>query len=96
MGTSVEMTVDVTAGSSLGEPLHTAATVHLPDPAQLTEPAVVCFGFPGGGYSRRYYSIDLLGGGTGQAEWHTGRGWIFVTCDHFSRALGSDQWSAAV
>jgi len=44
---------------------------------------VVCFGFPGGGYCRRYYSFDMPGdGGGGQAGYHTSKGWIFVACDH--------------
>lgn len=82
MTTSVDLTVDVSSAVSLGEPLHTVATVHLPEPDRLADPPVVCFGFPGGGYSRHYYSIDLIGDGISQAEWHVARGWIFVTCDH--------------
>jgi pimeloyl-ACP methyl ester carboxylesterase len=44
---------------------------------------VVCFAFPGGGYSRRYYSFDMPGSsGAGQAGWHVARGWIFIAIDH--------------
>jgi pimeloyl-ACP methyl ester carboxylesterase len=50
----------------------------------MASPPVVVFAFPGGGYSRGYYSFDLPGSaGGGQAGYHTSRhGWIVVTCDH--------------
>jgi alpha-beta hydrolase superfamily lysophospholipase len=80
---SVELTVDVTDAAAMGEPCQLAATVHLPEPEALAEPAVVCFAFPGGGYGRRYYSFDMPGDtGGGQAGWHAERGWIVVTVDH--------------
>jgi pimeloyl-ACP methyl ester carboxylesterase len=85
----VELVIDVTADADIGMPAHTAATVHLPSADALASPPVVCFAFPGGGYSRRYYTLDLRGacadaggtGGGGQAGWHAARGWIFVSCD---------------
>lgn len=82
----VELVIDVTAEAGLGTPAHTAATVHLPPADALARPPVVCFAFPGGGYSRRYYTLDLRsdggqGPGPGQAGWHAARGWIFVSCD---------------
>ncbi len=83
MRAPVELEVDVTDQVGLGIPAHTAATVVAPDPDQLADPPVVCFAFPGGGYSRRYYTFDMPGDdGTGQAGWHARRGWIFVACDH--------------
>jgi alpha-beta hydrolase superfamily lysophospholipase len=79
----IELEVDVTDAAGLGIPAHTAATVFLPDEGVLSDPPVVCFAFPGGGYCRRYYSFDMPDGtGGGQAGWHTRRGWIFVACDH--------------
>jgi pimeloyl-ACP methyl ester carboxylesterase len=49
----------------------------------MPEPPVVCFGYPGGGYSRGYYTFDMPGAsGGGEAGWHADRGWIFVACDH--------------
>jgi len=79
----VDLTVDVTAAAGLGEPAHVALTVHLPDPKALPERPVICFAKPGGGYSRRYYTVDLPGPGRGaQADWHTARGWVFVSVDH--------------
>jgi pimeloyl-ACP methyl ester carboxylesterase len=81
----VELVIDVTADADIGIPARTTATVHLPAADALASPPVVCFAFPGGGYSRRYYTLDLrpaaADGGTGQAEWHAARGWIFVSCD---------------
>jgi hypothetical protein len=54
----------------------------LPEPETLTDPPVVCFAFPGGGYSRRYFSFDMPGSvGGGQAGFHVDRGWIFIACD---------------
>jgi pimeloyl-ACP methyl ester carboxylesterase len=79
----IDLTVDVTDAVGLGEPLHTRVTVVLPEPDALADPPVVCFGFPGGGYSRGYFTFDMPGAsGGGEAGWHAARGWIFVGCDH--------------
>ncbi|MAT49999.1 MAG: hypothetical protein CMK32_02300 [Porticoccaceae bacterium] len=77
---TVEMTIDVTQAADLGIEAHTAVTVYLPDDAPNANP-VVCFAFPGGGYNRRYYALDLFEPG-GEAAYHTDRGWVFVACDH--------------
>jgi pimeloyl-ACP methyl ester carboxylesterase len=83
MNEPIELEIDVTDAAALGFPVHTAATVFLPDHGSLGDEPVVCFAFPGGGYCRRYYSFDMPDGtGGGQAGWHTQRGWIFVACDH--------------
>ena len=80
-----DLRIDVTEAAGLGEPAWIAATVHLPDPERLTANPTLCFAKPGGGYSRRYFTIDLPGPGKGaQAEWHARRGWIFVSIDHLS------------
>ena len=81
-----EFAIDVTGDAAIGMPARTAVTVHLPAIGALSSPPVVCFAFPGGGYSRRYYTFDLpagtgTGAGCGQAGWHADRGWIFVACD---------------
>jgi pimeloyl-ACP methyl ester carboxylesterase len=79
----IELTVDVTEAVGLGEPLHTKVTAVLPEPGTLADPPVVCFGFPGGGYSRGYFTFDMPGAaGGGEAGWHAARGWVFVACDH--------------
>jgi hypothetical protein len=83
VATSIDLTIDVTDAAGLGETLRTRATVTLPSPEQLPERPVVCFAFPGGGYSRGYFSFDMPGSsGGGQAGWHADRGWVFVACDH--------------
>jgi hypothetical protein len=80
---TLDLKVDVTEAAGLGEPASIALTVHLPDPAALQAAPVVCFGKPGGGYSRGYYTYDLPGPAKGaQAQWHAERGWIFVSVDH--------------
>ena len=74
---TVELAIDVTGDAAIGMPARTAVTVHLPAVGALSSLPVVCFAFPFGGYSRRYYTTDLLAGtststgtGTGQAGWH--------------------------
>jgi alpha-beta hydrolase superfamily lysophospholipase len=77
----IEVRTDVTDVVGIGERLETVATVRLPD--EIPADPVVCFAWPGGGYSRRYFTADLVGGSPGgQAGWHTARGWIVVACDY--------------
>jgi pimeloyl-ACP methyl ester carboxylesterase len=83
MPASVDFQVDVTDAAGTGKEAHTAVTVFLPDPGSMSDPPVVCFGFPGGGYSRSYFSFDMPGdSGGGQAGYHTSRGWVFAAVDH--------------
>lgn len=78
---SIDLRVDVTTTADLGERLETAVTVTVPD--DVPARPVVCFAWPGGGYSRQYFTFDMPGASTGgQAGWHASRGWIFVSCDH--------------
>jgi pimeloyl-ACP methyl ester carboxylesterase len=78
----IDLTIDVTEAAGLGSAAHTKATVFLPE-GELCDPPVVCFGFPGGGYNRHYYSFDMPGcDDGGEAGHHVRRGWIFVACDH--------------
>ena len=49
----------------------------------IGERPVVVFAFPGGGFSRHYYDLQIPGHrGFSQAEHHCARGIIFVACDH--------------
>lgn len=83
MRSPVELRLDVADAIGVGMAATVAATVFLPDDGALADPPVVCFAFPGGGYSRRYYSFDMPDAqGGGEAGYHTARGWIFVACDH--------------
>ncbi len=82
MPTQLDLSIDVSEAVGLGEPLRAWATVMLPDPDALADPPVVCFGFPGGGYRRGYFTFDMPGAsGGGEAGWHVARGWVFVACD---------------
>jgi acetyl esterase len=66
-----------------GENLSVAVTVIAPDPAAIGERPIAWFAWPGGGYNRRYYDLQLPGrSGYSQAEFHAARGSIFVACDH--------------
>jgi pimeloyl-ACP methyl ester carboxylesterase len=85
---AIDLQVDVTAAAGLGEPAHVALTVTVPD--ELPAHPIVCFGKPGGGYARGYYTEDLPGPGLGaQATWHAARGWIFVSVDHLGVGASS-------
>ncbi len=70
---SIDLRVDVTDAAGLGEPAHVTLTVTAPD--ELGSEPVVCFGKPGGGYARGYYTADLPGPAAGaQADWHARAG----------------------
>lgn len=80
---SFSLCLDVTDSLALPGPLAIAATVFLPDAAQLPARPVAVFAFPGGGYSRGYYDMHFPGhAGYSEAEYHTARGFIFVALDH--------------
>jgi pimeloyl-ACP methyl ester carboxylesterase len=90
MALTVELRIDVTNAVDIGEPAHVAASVVLPDPADLPAQPVICFAKPGGGYTRYYFTHELPGPGSGaQADFHVERGWIFVALDN----LGSGESS---
>ncbi len=76
---SFDLRVDVSRATDLPGQLHTAVTVCLPD--ELAGPVPVIFGFPGGGFGRRYYDVTAVPGYS-QAEYHTSQGSVFVACDH--------------
>ena len=80
---TLDLTIDVTEAAALGEPAGIALTVHLPRATPLAARPIVCFAKPGGGYSKGYFTNELPGPAKGaQAEWHSDRGWIFVSVDH--------------
>lgn len=73
--------IDVSDAAGLGESLGVAATIVAPEDG--SDNAVVFFGFPGGGYNRRYYDLQLPGHAAySQAEFHAQRGQVFVALDH--------------
>lgn len=90
----IDISINVTTALGLGEPAQIAATIILPDPADLPETPVVCFAKPAGGYARGYYTCGLPGPdgaaeAVAQADFHAARGWIFVAMDN----LGSGESS---
>jgi alpha-beta hydrolase superfamily lysophospholipase len=76
---SYDLHIDITGATELPGALRTAVTVHLPD--RIDGPLDVLFGYPGGGFGRRYYDVQRLPGYS-QAERHTQQGFGFVACDH--------------
>jgi alpha-beta hydrolase superfamily lysophospholipase len=76
---SYDLQLDITGTTDLAGRLHTAASVHLPD--RVDGPLTLLFGFPGGGFGRRYYDVQKMPGYS-QAEHHTAQGFGFVACDH--------------
>ena len=88
MSHTVDLRIDVTHALDFAEPVHIAATVTLPHAEDLPARPLVCFAKPSGGYSRHYFTQDLPGPATGaEAQFHAGRGWIFVAIDN----LGSGE-----
>ncbi|MDE0271108.1 MAG: hypothetical protein OXH92_01090 [Bryobacterales bacterium] len=65
-----------------------ATTVCLPDQPRSGKQPILLFAFPGGGYSRHYFDLDLShlpgceGASYSQADHHLASGIIVVTCDH--------------
>ncbi len=79
---TLDVEIDVagaTGVTGLDGELHTVATIHLPD--RIDGPLTLLFGFPGGGFGRKYYDVQTRPGYS-QAEHHTARGFGFVACDH--------------
>jgi len=86
----VEVNVDVTTAAGFDEEVYTHAIVTLPEPETLDPSPIICFGFPGAGYSAGYFNFDMPGSlEGGQAGWHASRGWVFVGCDHLCAGASS-------
>jgi alpha-beta hydrolase superfamily lysophospholipase len=72
----------------VGDGLTTAVTViAAPAAAAALERPIAVFAFPGGGYGRRYFDLDLSQHGAArdgfsQAEHHARRGLVVIACDH--------------
>jgi hypothetical protein len=79
----VELRIDVTATTELSGQLSTAVAVCLPDPGLVPKQPIVAFCWPGGGYSRHYYDMEVAGfDGYSQAEYQAESGIVTVCCDH--------------
>jgi pimeloyl-ACP methyl ester carboxylesterase len=70
----------------VGDGLTTAVTVIAAPEATPLERPIAVFAFPGGGYGRRYFDLQLdaheAAGRYSQAEHHAERGLVVVACDH--------------
>ena len=70
----------------VGDGLATAVTVIAAPAATPLERPIAVFAFPGAGYGRRYFDLQLDRNGAvgsySQAEHHAARGAIVVACDH--------------
>ena len=78
----IELSIDVTSAVGLGEKQHIQGTAFLPDTLAPGRPIVI-FASPGGGYSRHYFDMHFPSRhGYSEAEYHVGRGTIFVALDH--------------
>ena len=81
--TNIELRVDVSSAVPELGGAEIAATVHLPEPADMGADPVVMYASPGGGFSRRYFDMHFAGHeGYSQAEYHTARGMVVVAYDH--------------
>src|ERR1700733_2835035 len=78
----IELSVDVSEAAGFDQPQHLAGTLFLPEALSAGRPIVI-FASPGGGYSRHYFDMHFPGrAGYSEAEYHTGRGIVFVAMDH--------------
>jgi alpha-beta hydrolase superfamily lysophospholipase len=74
----IDLRIDVGEAVGLERGLETAVSLFVPE--RIASPPIVVFAFPGGGYGRGYFHLDLPG--YSQAEHHAGCGFVFVACDH--------------
>lgn len=73
-----------------GETLNAAITVIAPEAHDLNAKPIVWFAWPGGGYNRQYFDLQLPGRkGYSQAEFHVAKGSIFIACDHIGVGASS-------
>lgn len=76
---STELKIDVTPAADLGEPVHLAATLHLPD--GMEAPADLVFALHGGGYTRGYWNPVFADASYSFARFFTGRGKAVLAVD---------------
>jgi len=78
-----DIQIDIDPADAKGEQLFVTATIIAPELSALGSQPIVWFAWPGGGYNRRYFDLQLPGrDGFSQAEFHVAHGSIFVACDH--------------
>ncbi len=77
---STDLKIDVTPAVDLDEPVHLAATLHLPDGMDTT-PRHLVFAIHGGGYTRAYWDTSFADDSYSFARFFTGRGKVVLTID---------------
>ncbi len=78
-----DLKIEIDPADAKGESLFATVTIIAPDPSALSATPIIWFAWPGGGYNRRYFDLQLPGrAGYSEAEYHVSRGSIFVACDH--------------
>ena len=79
----IDLRVEIAGRLAKGERLSTAVTVVAPHGRREPQARMVLFAWPGGGYSRQYFDLQLRDRRDySQAEYHAGHGHVFVACDH--------------
>ncbi|KHK89086.1 alpha/beta hydrolase [Novosphingobium malaysiense] len=79
----LELRIDVSGAAGLGQQVEMAVSVFLPEPAAMPARPLAIFAAPGGGYNRRYYFLNIPGHeGYSEADYHVGRGIIYLAIDH--------------
>ena len=77
---SENLTVDVTAAAAIGEPVHIAATLYLPDTLP-NDPLNLIFAIHGGGYTRAYWDPVFADDSYSFARFFTDRGKAVLAID---------------
>jgi pimeloyl-ACP methyl ester carboxylesterase len=86
----IALQIDVTEAVGLGVKQHVAGTVFLPAQLAPGRPLLI-FASPGGGYSQGYFDMHFEPlEGYSEAEYHTGRGTIFIAMDHLGVGRSSN------
>jgi alpha-beta hydrolase superfamily lysophospholipase len=85
---STDMMIDVTAAVAIGEPVHIAATLHLPDGIP-DEPVDLILAVHGGGYTRAYWHPPFADESYSFARFFTARGKALLTIDMLGMGASS-------
>ena len=79
--TSEDFMIDVTAAAVIGQSVHIAATLHLPDSLPEDGPLELIFALHGGGYTRAYWNPTFADDSYSFARFFTDRGKAVVAID---------------
>ena len=85
---STELKIDVTPAADLGEPVHLAATLHLPDGMEAGTSHLL-FALHGGGYTRAYWNPPFADPSYSFARYFTGRGKAVLAVDMLGMGASS-------